>query len=449
MSHASSPPKPDLAKADMSRVALASLAGTTIEWYDFYIYGTAAALVFPALFFPGLGSAAALAASFATFGVAFVARPLGAVVFGHYGDRIGRKRTLVVSLMLMGVSTLVVGLLPTAETVGAVAPIVLVLMRLCQGLAVGGEWAGAALLTSENAPAAKRGHYGMYPQLGPGIALVLSSATFLVAAVAMSQEQFLAWGWRVPFLVSILLIAVGLWIRLRIEETVSFQQVRRSEAVVRLPFADVFRQQWREVLLVAGALTILFASFYLGVSYLTNFGTSSLGLSGPAVLTANIVAGTTFAVTTVVSATLSDKVGRRRLIVLGNLLATVWALVVFQVIGSTTGVTFTLALCLTMVGVGMIYGPVGSYVPEMFATRYRYTGAGIAYSLAGILGGSIPPVLATTLAASFGTGSIGLYLGAMGVLSLVCTLGLSTSRARALDADHGIDVRPAGSLLQA
>lgn len=435
MPHAQTQPHAGLSKAGMKRVALASLAGTTIEWYDFYIYGTAAALVFPALFFPGLGSAAALVASFATFGVAFAARPLGAVIFGHYGDRIGRKRTLVFSLMLMGAATLVVGLLPTAASIGAAAPVILVVMRLCQGLAVGGEWAGAALLTSENAPAGKRGHYGMYPQLGPGLALILSSATFLVAALTMSPAQFLSWGWRVPFLVSILLIAVGLWIRLRIEETVAFQQVRHSDAVVRLPFADVFRHQWREVLLVAGALTILFASFYLGVSYLTSFGTAVLGLDRTTVLTANIVAGTVFALTTILSATLSDRFGRRNLIILGNAVATVWALIVFQIIGSTDGVTFTLALCVTMIGVGMIYGPVGSYVPELFAARYRYTGAGVAYSLAGILGGSIPPVVAATLAANYGTASIGIYLGAMGVLSLVCVSLMSGRRATLLDRE--------------
>jgi metabolite-proton symporter len=434
MSHAKQP-HAGLPKADMKRVALASLAGTTIEWYDFYIYGTAAALVFPQLFFPGLGSAAALVASFATFGVAFVARPLGAVVFGHYGDRIGRKRTLVFSLMLMGAATLVVGVLPTAGTIGAAAPVILVLMRLCQGLAVGGEWAGAALLTNENAPAGKRGHYGMYPQLGPGLALVLSSVTFLAAALTLSQAQFLSWGWRIPFLVSILLIAVGLWIRLRIEETVSFQQVRHSDAVVRLPFADVFRHQWREVALVAGALTILFSSFYLGVSYLTSFGTTELGLDRTTVLTANIVAGTVFALTTIVSARLSDRFGRRNLIVLGNAVATVWALIVFRIIGSTDAVTFTLALCVTMIGVGMIYGPVGSYVPELFAARYRYTGAGVAYSLAGILGGSIPPVVAATLAANYGTASIGTYLGAMGVLSLVCVSLMSEGRAATLDRE--------------
>jgi len=422
-----------LDKARMNRVAFASLAGTTIEWYDFYIYGTAAALVFPHLFFPGLGSAAALVASFATFGVAFVARPLGAIVFGHFGDRIGRKRTLVVSLLLMGGGTLVIGLLPTAASIGVAAPVVLVLMRLCQGIAVGGEWAGAALLTAENAPPTKRGRYGMYPQLGPAIALVLSSATFLATSVTLSAEQFLVWGWRVPFLVSIVLIAVGLWIRVTIEETASFQKVREHRDVVRLPFADVFRQQAREVFLVAGALTILFASFYLGVSYLTAFGTTKLGLSSATVLTAGIVAGLFFALATILSAIWSDRVGRRRLIIAGNLFSTVWAVVVFQVIGSVGAVGYGVALSVTMVGVGVVYGPVGSYVPELFAARHRYTGAGVAYSLAGILGGSIPPVVAATLAAEFGTASVGYYLAAMGLLSLACVYFLSEIRATEID----------------
>lgn len=433
-----------LSAPQMRRVAFASLSGTTIEWYDFYIYGTAAALVFPTLFFPGLGDAAALIASFATFGVAFVARPLGAIIFGHYGDRIGRKRTLVFSLLLMGIATLVVGLLPTADSIGVAAPVILVVMRLCQGLAVGGEWAGAALLTAENAPTEKRGHYGMYPQLGPALALVLSSATFLASALTLSDAQFLAWGWRVPFLVSILLIAVGLWIRLTIEETVSFKKVTHHNAVVRLPFADSFRHQWREVVLVAGALTILFASFYLGVSYLTNFGTTVMGLSRSSVLGVNIMAGCVFAATTVVSAMLSDRIGRRRLILLGNLFATVWAVVVFRILddpSAGTG-TFALSLGLTMVGVGLIYGPVGSYVPELFAAPYRYTGAGVAYSLAGILGGSIPPVVAAGLAARYGTPSIGIYLAAMGLVSLLCVAALSETRAKVLDED----LAPAGDV---
>lgn len=420
--------QPLAAPTGVRRAALASLAGTTIEWFDFFIYGTAAALVFPTVFFPGLGDSQALVASFATFGVAFVARPLGAVVFGHYGDRIGRKRTLVVSLLLMGIATLVIGVLPSAETLGALAPIVLVLMRLCQGLAVGGEWAGATLLTAENAPPSKRGHYAMYPQLGPALGLMLSSTTFLVMSLVQSDASFVAWGWRVPFLASVLLIAVGLWIRVGLEETTSFAQAKARAEVVRLPFADVFRYQWRTVLLAGGALTILFAAFYLGVSFLTSYGAGTLGLSRPTVLTVNILGGAAFAIATIVSARLSDRVGRRGLIMAGNLFSTVWALVVFQLLETASALTFGLSMVVTMAAVGVIYGPVGAFVPELFAVRYRYTGAGVGYSLAGILGGSIPPIVAATLAAEFGTPSIGVYLAAMGVLSIACLAGLRETR---------------------
>jgi len=390
--------------------------------------------VFPAVFFPSLGGAAALVASFATFGVAFVARPLGAVIFGHYGDRIGRKRTLVLSLLLMGFATLVIGALPGSATIGIAAPLVLVLMRLCQGLAVGGEWAGATLLTNENAPAAKRGYYAMFPQLGPALGLILSSATFLASALILNEKEFLAWGWRVPFLVSLALIAVGLWIRVELEETTEFTEVRNTDQVVRLPFVEVFRHQWRTVVLAAGALTILFASFYLGVSFLTSYGTTALDLSRPTVLVVNILGGMAFAVATVASAVLSDRVGRRTLILAGNVFSTVWAVVVFQLIDTANVWTFALGLMVTMTAVGVIYGPVGAFVPELFAARYRYTGAGVGYSLAGILGGSVPPIVAASLTAKYGTPSIGLYLGAMGVLSVVCMLALRGAKDAAVVA---------------
>ncbi len=261
----------------MHRIAIASFSGTTIEFYDFFIYGTAAALVFAPVFFPALGAAAGTVAAFATFGVAFFFRPLGSILFGHFGDRLGRKRTLVATLLLMGLSTFAIGLLPSAETIGVLAPIVLVVLRALQGLAVGGEWAGAALLTTEYAPAHKRGLYSMFPQLGPGIALALSSLTFLVTTLTLSPEAFREWGWRIPFLISILLVAVGLYIRLKIDETPVFRQVESRNEQVRLPFVTALRHQWREVLLAGGTLTMIFAFFYIGSVYLTSYAGSAPG----------------------------------------------------------------------------------------------------------------------------------------------------------------------------
>jgi MFS family permease len=264
------------------RVAIASCVGTTIEFYDFFIYGTAAALVFPTVFFPALGPAAGTVASFATFAVAFFARPVGAVIFGHYGDRIGRKRTLISTLLLMGIATVLIGLLPGADTIGVAAPIILVTLRFAQGFAVGGEWAGATLLTAEYAPAGKRGRYGMYPQLGPAIAFGLSSGTFLITGLAMgdSDGAFLAYGWRIPFLLSILLVGVGLYMRLQIEETPAFKATQASaptDAPRRLPFLEVLRSQPLQVLLAGGALTMQFAFFYMGTAYLTSYATNPAG----------------------------------------------------------------------------------------------------------------------------------------------------------------------------
>ncbi len=267
------------------RVAIASCIGTTIEFYDFFIYGTAAALVFPTVFFPALGATAGTVASFATFAVAFIARPVGAMLFGHFGDRIGRKKTLISTLLLMGISTLLIGLLPGAATIGVAAPIILVLLRFGQGFAVGGEWAGATLLTAEYAPPGKRGLYAMFPQLGPAIAFVLSSSTFLITGAVLgdTNQAFLDYGWRIPFLFSIVLVGIGLYMRLAIEETPVFkaEQAERvaeqkNEAPRTLPFLDAWRFQTKEILLSAGALACLFAFFYMGTAFLTSYGTKTL-----------------------------------------------------------------------------------------------------------------------------------------------------------------------------
>ncbi len=442
-SPAGSPPVP------LGKVAAASCAGTTIEFYDFFIYGTAAALVFPKVFFPALGSTAGTVASFATFAVAFFARPVGAVLFGHYGDRIGRKRTLISTLLLMGISTVLIGLLPGAATIGVAAPIILVVLRFAQGFAVGGEWAGATLLTAEYAPKGKRGLYGVFPQLGPAIAFGLSSATFLITGLVMgdTDEAFLTYGWRIPFLLSILLIGVGLWVRLSIEETPAFRAAQeranaraQQEAPVRqgLPFLEVLRVQPREVLLSAGALTMLFAFFYMGTAYLTTYGTSKTGpaLDRPTVLGIGVAAAVVFGAATVASGMLSDRYGRKNVIKVSSVVGILWALVLFPLVDMGGALNFGIALSVTMVIFAIAYGPAGSFLPELFRAEHRYTGAGLGYNLAGVLGGAIPPLLAPGLAASFGSFAIGVMLSICGVLSLVCVSLLSETRDRELEHER-------------
>jgi len=421
------------------RIALASFTGTTIEFYDFFIYGTAAALVFPTVFFPALGPATGAVASFATFAVAFLARPLGSLLFGHLGDRIGRKSTLVATLLLMGLSTFAIGLLPGSDVLGVAAPVVLVVLRLLQGVGLGGEWAGAALLAAEYAPPGQRGRYAMFPQFGPGIAFGLASVTFLVTGLTMDDAAFLSWGWRVPFLLSIALVGVGLYVRLRIEETPVFRADLERRRPERAPVLEVFRHQTREILLAGGSLTALFGLFYTGTVYLTGYGTTVLGQSRTTMLLLGVLAAVAFAVVTAASAALSDRWGRRRLLLAGNAAALVWGLLLFPVVDTADPVLIGTGLAVTLAVVALCYGPAGAYLPELFATRYRYTGAGVGYALAGILGGAVPPLLAASLQASYGSTAIGLFLSALGLLSLLCTLGLrETATSDALDDRHPV-----------
>ena len=416
----------------MRRIAIASMTGTVIEFYDFFIYGTAAALVFNKVFFPTLGAAAGTALALATFGVAFVARPFGSVLFGHFGDKLGRKRTLVTTLLLMGLSTLAIGLLPTTGTIGVLAPILLVVLRILQGLAVGGEWAGATLLTAENSPGKARGKYALFPQLGPSLAFALASATFLTTALTMSNEAFLAWGWRVPFIASVLLVAVGLYVRLAITETAAFTS-RDKNVSTRMPVAEVLSTHLGRVLLGAGSTMAVFAFFYIGVTYLTSYGTQNLELPRTTVLAMGIIGGLVFAATTIAGAILSDRVGRRRMIIIGNGLSVVGGLIAFPILDIGTGWAFGLGLSVVLGVVGLAYGPQGAQLPELFPTHYRYTGAGMAYNLAGVLGGGVVPLIATALVASLGSSlAIGLLLAGLSVVSLLCTVALPDTDAASI-----------------
>ena len=420
------------ASPPMRRIAIASMTGTVIEFYDFFIYGTAAALVFNKVFFPSLGAAAGTALALATFGVAFVARPFGSVLFGHFGDKLGRKRTLVTTLLVMGLSTLAIGLLPTTGAIGIAAPILLVLLRILQGLAVGGEWAGATLLTAENSPGKMRGKYALFPQLGPSLAFALASATFLTTALTMSNEAFLAWGWRVPFIGSVVLVAVGLYVRLAITETAAFM-AREKTTSTRMPVMEVLSTHTGRVLLGAGSTMAVFAFFYIGVTYLTSYGTQELGLPRTTVLAMGIIGGLVFAATTIVGAILSDRVGRRKMIIIGNASAIVGGIIAFPILDIGTAWAFGLGLSLVLGVVGIAYGPQGAQLPELFPTHYRYTGAGLSYNLAGVLGGGVVPLIATALVAWLGSSlAIGALLAGLSVISLLCTIALPDTNAESI-----------------
>ena len=404
----------------LRRVAFAAFAGTTIEFYDFFIYGTAAALVFGKVFFPALGAAAGTVAAIATFAVAFLARPLGAVLFGHLGDRLGRKRTLILTLTLMGASTVAVGLLPSAATIGVAAPIILVALRFVQGLAVGGEWGGAALLAAEYAPRERRGRFTMYPQLGPGAAFALTSLTFLITGLSLAPPSFLAWGWRIPFLLSVVLLAIGLYVRLRIDETPVFRELAARRQRSSAPIREALRHETPPILRAGGALSGVFAFGYIGTVYLTSYGTAVLGLTGPTMLVLGVLGGGVLAGSVVVAARWSDRVGRRRVVQVGNLVAIVVGPAAFLVMELRHPVAVGFGLCAVLANGGFGLGPAAAWLPELFAARYRYTAAGLAYSLAAIPGGAIPPIIATTLAASYGGLAVGVLLAGYGLLGLAC-----------------------------
>lgn len=421
--------------ARMKRVSVAALAGTTIEFYDFLIYGLAAALVFNTVFFPSMGGPEGTMASIATFGVAFVFRPVGAVLFGHFGDRLGRKTTLVTTLLIMGASTFAIGLLPSVDSIGKSAVVILVVLRALQGIALGGEWAGAALLTTENAAPGKRGFYGMFPQLGPSVGLILAAGAMLATSQYMSPEAFGSWGWRMPFLASALLVVIGLWVRLSVGETTSFDKVKAASSRVRLPFADCLREQWRQVIIGAGIMAVVFAAFYTGISYMLSYGVATLHLSLAQALTGEIVAAVVMSIAVVASAVLSDIVGRRVVLLVGAVFGLVAGPLAFGVMSEGSAPSFALGVSILLLVLGINYGPIAAYLPELFAARYRYTGAGMAYNLAGVLGGALPLVIVDDLVAKWGTDGVAWFLTGIAVIGCLSLLVARETSKAALDDD--------------
>lgn len=441
------------------RVIVASLIGTTVEFYDFYVYATAAVLVFPALFFPTADAATALLSSFAIFGVAFVARPLGSIVFGHFGDKFGRKGTLVASLLTMGIATFLIGCLPTALVPGWAfwAPALLVVMRFAQGLALGGEWSGAALLATENAPAGKRAIWGTFPQLGAPIGFILANGIFLALSLGLSTEQFQSWGWRVPFLLSAVMVIIGLYVRLKLVETPAFQKVIDQGEVSKLPLGRVFKSSWRPLILGTFVMLATYVLFYLMTTFTLSYGTAAsslesakakaeaagkpmtaesiatwvpgLGYTRNEFLVMLIIGVVFFGIFTLVSGPLAEKFGRRKTLLWVTGAILVFGLTFVPLFGAgTAGVMTLLILGFTLMG--LTFGPMGALLPELFPTNVRYTGSAISYNVSSILGAAVAPFIAVALWQS-ADGSpvlVGVYLSSMAVLTLIALLIMKETR---------------------
>ena len=404
------------------RILVGSLAGTTIEFFDFYIYANAAVLVFPKLFFPSSDATTAMLQSFATFSIAFFARPIGSAVFGHFGDRVGRKATLVAALMTMGLSTITIGLLPTYADIGLIAPVLLTLCRFGQGLGLGGEWGGAVLLATENAPPGKRAWYGMFPQPGAPLGFLMSGGIFLFLSDTMTNASFFDYGWRIPFLASSVLVVVGLYVRLKITETPAFLESLKLNKRVDVPAFEVIKSHSRALFLGTLIAVATFVLFYLMTVFTLSWATTHLGFSRREFLTMQLGAVLFFGATIPISALLSDRYGRKVMLIIASISIAVFGLFMSSLFGSGSALTVWLFLALGLSLMGMTYGPLGTFLSELFPTEVRYTGASLTFNFAGIIGASFAPFLATWLAGHYGLTWVGYYLSVAACLSLIALL---------------------------
>ena len=435
-----------------SRIVIASMVGTSIEFFDFYIYATAAVLVFPRLFFPAGNDTTALLASFATFGLAFVARPIGSILFGHFGDRIGRKATLVGSLLTMGVATFAIGLLPTYAAVGLWAPALLAIMRFTQGVGLGGEWSGAALLATETAKPGKRAWAAMYPQLGAPIGFFFANGIFLLIVIATGYDSvnsgadhaFLTWGWRIPFLLSAVMVIIGLYVRLKLEETPVFKLAVERGQKVKTPLAQVFKTSWRQLIIGTFVMLATYTLFYIMTTWVVSYGTGQVSdVNGPKLaipytdfLELQLIAVLFFAALIPVAGLLADKYGRRP-----TLIVITTAIVLFGLSfhwfadpASASAGKMLVFMCVGLGLMGLTFGPMSAVLPELFPTNVRYTGSGISYNTASILGAAVAPFIATWLVSTYGVGWVGVYLAIAATLTLIALLIMKETRDQSLDS---------------
>ena len=407
-----------------THIAFASFIGTAIEFYDFYIYAMASALVIGQVFFPVEDAATQVLNAFLTFGIAFVARPLGAIFFGHFGDRIGRKATLAASLLVMGVSTLLIGCLPGYNTLGPWAAALLCLLRFGQGLGLGGEWGGAALLATESAPAGRRAWFGMFPQMGPSIGFLLATLSFLALSLYLSEAEFKAWGWRLPFFASALLVIVGLYVRFKLAETPAFSKALAQHRTLRTPIKTLLKLHSRPVLLGALAMTVCYNLFYTATVFCLSYGTKTLNIPRVEFLQMLCIAVMFMALITPVAARLSDVFGRKPILLTGCLLAIFVGFALSPLMGSGSMLAITIFLSIVLLLMGVTFAPMGAFLPEQFPVSVRYTGAGLTYNLGGILGASTAPFISQLLVDNGGLVWVGYYVSTMAALSFFAVLAL-------------------------
>ncbi len=425
-------------KSNIRRVALTALTGTSIEWYDFFLYATAAALVFPTAFFPDSTPTVGLILSFTTFSFGFIARPLGGILFGHFGDRIGRKRTLVIALMLMGVVSTMIGLLPTFATIGIAAPILLSVLRFAQGLAIGGQWGGAMLLVTESAPADKRGYYGAFAQAGAPVGVILANLAFIIISATVSEEAFMQWGWRIPFLSSVLLIGISMYVQLSIEDTTAFKKLQALKAkkqaesptaapIQRSPVLEAIVKYPKRIALAAGAFLSIQVAFYILIGFVLAYGGDPNGaaMSRNNMLVAILVASALQILAQFMAAAYSDRHGRRGVFMLGAVLTGVWAFALFPLIDTGSLWLMVLALSGGLMFVGMMYGPQAAFFTELFSTDVRYSAASLGYQGGAILGGAFAPAIATILWTEYSIVWVSVYIAIASVLTLLSVMMLT------------------------
>ena len=423
----------DHSKSNMQKVALTSLAGTSIEWYDFFLYGAAAALIFPTAFFGEATPSTALILSLLTFAAGFIARPIGGIIFGHYGDRVGRKKTLVIALILMGVSSTLIGLLPTYAMIGVTAPILLTSLRFAQGLAIGGQWGGAMLLVTESAPSDKRGYYGAFAQAGAPVGVILANLAFIITSSLVSEESFYSWGWRIPFLASAVLIGISMYIQINLEDTKAFKELQAmtgddqhsNKIIKRSPIIEAIKKYPSRISLAAGAFLSIQVTFYILIAFLLAYGVSSAEISRDDMLAAVLIASAIMIPCQFIFSSYSDKHGRKGIFMAGAVLTGLWAFAIFPLVDTGNFGLVVLAISAGLIFVGMMYGPQAAFFTELFSTEVRYSGATLGYQFGAILGGAFAPTIAAFLWNNYGIFWVSVYISFASFLTLLSVMALT------------------------